>query len=75
MFLTAPLSPCGKGAFICTGEYELKKDQEVVKMAKKKQPASVPVEDGLFFPEDFRKLHKRHVIYIKQGLIIDLDKL
>ena len=46
-----------------------------MKMAKKKQPASVPVEDGLFFPEDFRKLHKRHVIYIKQGVIIDMDKL
>ena len=50
-------------------------DLEVVKMAKKKQSASVPIEDGLFFPEDFRKLHKRHAIYIKQGVIIDLDKL
>jgi len=46
-----------------------------MKMSKKKQPPSVPVEDGLFFPEDFRKLHKRHVIYIKQGFVIDLDKL
>ena len=44
-------------------------------MAKKKQSASVPIEDGLFFPEDFRKLHKRHAIYIKQGVIFDLDKL
>ena len=44
-------------------------------MAKKKQPAAMPVNDGLFFPEDFTKLHRRHVIYIKKGLIIDLDKL
>jgi hypothetical protein len=44
-------------------------------MAKKKQSASVPIKDGMFFPEDFSKLHKRHVIFIKQGLIIDLDKL
>ena len=44
-------------------------------MAKKKPSASVPVEDGLFFPEDFRKLHRRHVIYIKKGVIIDIDKL
>ena len=44
-------------------------------MAKKKQSAAVPVKDGMFFPEDFTKLHKRNVIYIKKGLIIDLDKL
>ena len=44
-------------------------------MAKKKHSAAVPVKDGMFFPEDFTKLHKRHVIYIKKGLIIDLDKL
>jgi hypothetical protein len=44
-------------------------------MAKKKQPASVPIKDGMFFPSDFAKLHKRHVIYIKKGLIIDIDKL
>jgi len=44
-------------------------------MAKNKQPAAVPVKDAKFFPEDFIKLHKRHVIYIKKGLIIDLDKL
>ena len=44
-------------------------------MAKKKQSAAVPVEDGLFFPEDFKKLHRNHVIYIKRGVIIDLDKL
>ena len=44
-------------------------------MAKKKQPASVPVEDALFFPEDFKELHERHAIYIKKGVIIDLDKL
>ncbi|MEF9438259.1 MAG: hypothetical protein L0922_05820, partial [Candidatus Mariimomonas ferrooxydans] len=37
-------------------------------MAKKKQPAAVPVEDGLFFPEDFIKLPRRHVIYIKKAL-------
>ena len=44
-------------------------------MAKKKQPAALPVKDAMSFPEDFTKLHKRHVIYIKKGLIIDLDKL
>ena len=44
-------------------------------MVKKKKSASVPVEDGLFFPEDFRRLHRNYVIYIKQGVIIDLDKL
>ena len=44
-------------------------------MAKKKESAGVPVRDGLFFPEDFAKLHRRHVIYIKKGVIIDLDKL
>ncbi|MFH1616339.1 MAG: hypothetical protein ABIG61_14790 [Planctomycetota bacterium] len=44
-------------------------------MAKKKQSASVPIEDALFFPKDFRELHERHAIYIKQGVIIDLDRL
>ena len=37
--------------------------------------AAVAVQDAMFFPEDFRKLHRRHVIYIKRGVIIDLDKL
>jgi hypothetical protein len=45
------------------------------KLAKKKQSAAVPVKDGLFFAEDFKKLHPNHVIYIKRGVIIDLDKL
>ena len=44
-------------------------------MTKKKQSVAVPVEDGLFFPEDFGKLDRNHVIYIKRGVIIDLDKL
>jgi hypothetical protein len=44
-------------------------------MAKKEESAAVPVEDGLFFSEDFKKLPPNHVIYIKQGVIIDLDKL
>jgi len=44
-------------------------------MAKKKQPVAVQVKEAMFFPSDFTKLHKRHVIYIKKGLIIDLDKL
>ena len=44
-------------------------------MKKKNQSAAVPVQDAMFFPEDFRKLHRRHVIYIKRGVIIDLDKL
>lgn len=46
-----------------------------MKMAKKKQSAAVPIKNAMFFPEDFRRLHRRHVIYIKQGVIIDLDKL
>ena len=49
-------------------------DYEVMKMAKK-QSVAVPVKDAMFFPRDFRKLHQRHVIYIKQGVIIDLDKV
>jgi hypothetical protein len=54
----------------------LKTNVEVMQMAKKKkQPAAVRVKDGLFFPEDFTKLHRRYPIYIKQGVIIDLDKL
>lgn len=44
-------------------------------MVKKKQSAAILVEDGLFFPEDFVKLHPNHVIYIKRRVIIDLDKL
>jgi hypothetical protein len=44
-------------------------------MAKKKRSAAVPVKDAMFFPEDFKKLHQDHVIYIKQGVIIDLQKL
>jgi len=46
-----------------------------MEMVKKKQSAAVPVKDAIFFPEDFKKLHRRHVIYIKKGVIIDLDKL
>jgi len=46
-----------------------------MKMAKKKQSVAVPIKDGLFFPEDFLKLHRRHAIYIKEGVIIDLNKL
>jgi hypothetical protein len=45
------------------------------KMAKKKKSASVPIKDCMFFPEDFRRLHRNYVIYIKQEVIIDLDKL
>jgi len=44
-------------------------------MAKRKQSAAVPVKDAMFFPEDFTRLHRKHVIYIKKGVIIDLDKL
>jgi len=51
------------------------KDGGFMKMVKKKQSAAVPVKDAMFFPEDFTKLHRRHVIYIKKGVIIDLDKL
>jgi len=46
-----------------------------VKVTKKRRSAAIPVEDALFFPEDFRRLHPRHVIYIKRGVIIDLDRL
>jgi hypothetical protein len=44
-------------------------------MCRKRQSAAVAVKDAMFFPKDFMKLHRRHVIYIKQGSIIDLDKL
>ena len=47
----------------------------VLNMVKKKQSAAVPVKDAMFFPEDFTKLHRRHVIFIKKVVIIDLDKL
>ncbi len=43
-------------------------------MANKKHSAAVPIEEGIFFPEDFTKLHKGCVIYIKEGLLIDLKK-
>ena len=46
-----------------------------MKMAEKKQSAAVPVKEAMFFPQDFKKLHRNHVIYIKHGVIIDLDKL
>jgi len=44
-------------------------------MTKKSQSAAVAVKEAMFFPEDFTRLHPRHVIYIKRGVIIDLDKL
>jgi len=30
------------------------------------------IEDGLFFPDDFKKLPKKTAIYIKEGMLIDL---
>ena len=44
-------------------------------MAKKKQSAAMLVNDGMFFPEDFTRMPRGHVIFIKRGVIIDLDKL
>ena len=44
-------------------------------MRKPSQSAAVAVKDAMFFPEDFTRLHRRHVVYIKRGVIIDLDKL
>ena len=44
-------------------------------MAKRKKPSATPIKEALFFPEDFRKLHSNHVIYTKEGVLIDLDKL
>lgn len=44
-------------------------------MVKKKQSVAVLVKEGPVFPEDFSKLHRRQVIYIKRGIIINLDKL
>ncbi|MFC1678099.1 hypothetical protein ACFL3G_13705, partial [Planctomycetota bacterium] len=64
-----------RGSFFYKEATKSKIDSEVCENGKEKKSSSVPVEDGLFFPEDFRKLHKRHAIYIKKGLIIDLDKL
>jgi hypothetical protein len=44
-------------------------------MAEKKQSAAVAVKDAMFFPEDFTRMPRGHVIFIKRGVIIDLDKL
>lgn len=44
-------------------------------MAKSKSCARLEVKNAIFFPEDFTKLHRRHVICIKRGVIIDLDRL
>ena len=44
-------------------------------MPSENQSAAVAVKDAMFFPADFRRLHRRHVIYIKRGVIVDLDKL
>ena len=44
-----------------------------IRMAKKRKVTSVAVKDGMFFPEDFRRLHRNHVIHVKIGVIIDLD--
>jgi len=43
-------------------------------MAKKKQREPVPIEDAMFFPEDFRKLQGNCIIYIKEGFIKNLDE-
>ena len=42
---------------------------------EERKTASVRIKDGMFFPEDFRKRHRNHVIYIKMGVIIDPDRL
>jgi len=47
----------------------------VLRMTKRSRSAAVAVQDALFFPEDFMRLHRRHVVYLKRGVIIDLDKL
>ena len=44
-------------------------------MTRENRSATVVVKDAMFFPEDFRRLHGRHVIYVQRGVIIDLDKL
>jgi len=44
-------------------------------MTRNSRSATVAVKDAMFFPEDFRRLHRRHVIYIQRGVIIDLDRL
>ena len=44
-------------------------------MRKPSRSAAVAVKDAMFFPEDFTRLHRRHVVYIKRGVIVDLDKL
>ncbi|MFA6424668.1 MAG: hypothetical protein WCW64_00615 [Phycisphaerae bacterium] len=44
-------------------------------MAKKKHSAAIPIKEGIFPPEDFTKLHQDYVIYIKEGVLIDLKKL
>jgi hypothetical protein len=47
----------------------------ILRMTKRSQSAAVAVQDAMFFPEDFTRLHRRHVVYLKRGVIVDLDKL
>jgi hypothetical protein len=35
---------------------------------------SYKIKEGLFFPEDFRKMAKGTIIYIKSGLLINPKK-
>ena len=49
--------------------------KEFMKMVKRKQTGGIPVKDALFFPTDFKGLSRNHVIYIKEGIIIDLGRL
>jgi len=44
-------------------------------MKKKNKRASLKIEEGLFFPEDFKMLHPKIAIFIKEGKLIDLRKL
>ena len=53
----------------------MKTKSRTKKMSRKSKPASVAVNEGMFFPSDFAKLPKRTVIFIKRGRIIFLDRL
>jgi len=62
----AAISPASFDDLITTGDFA-DFAREV-----REQTGGIPVKDALFFPTDFKGLSRNHVIYIKEGIIIDL---
>jgi len=42
---------------------------------KKHKQAELKINDGLYFPEDFKRLHPKIAVFIKEGKLIDLREL